>query len=275
MNSLKETKKWYFIFLAVWTLIADVPFLFMLFTSFKTQSELLSGNTWQIPKQPTVGNFSTVLEGNFFTYLKNSIIAVSISVVLILIISSMAAFAFSRFKFAFNNVLYSLIIAGMAIPIHVTLIPIYVLTNKIRLYDTVFALIGPYVALSLPMSIFILTEFMREIPIELEEAAKIDGCSMFRLYSDILLPLSTPALITVGIYNGTYLWNEFVFALVLTSSPTKRTLPLGIWDFQAKYGSDIPAIMAFLTLSLLPMLIAYVLGQDKIIKGMMAGAVKG
>ncbi|WP_271628770.1 carbohydrate ABC transporter permease [Caldicellulosiruptor sp. DIB 104C] len=275
MNSLKETKKWYFIFLAVWTLIADVPFLFMLFTSFKTQSELLSGNTWQIPKQPTVGNFSTVLEGNFFTYLKNSIIAVSISVVLILIISSMAAFAFSRFKFALNNVLYSLIIAGMAIPIHVTLIPIYVLTNKIRLYDTVFALIGPYVALSLPMSIFILTEFMREIPIELEEAAKIDGCSMFRLYSDILLPLSTPALITVGIYNGTYLWNEFVFALVLTSSPTKRTLPLGIWDFQAKYGSDIPAIMAFLTLSLLPMLIAYVLGQDKIIKGMMAGAVKG
>nr|P40980.1 RecName: Full=Putative ABC transporter permease protein ORF2 [Caldicellulosiruptor sp. Rt8B.4]AAB42042.1 putative membrane bound sugar transport protein; ORF2 [Caldicellulosiruptor sp. Rt8B.4] len=275
MSFIKETKKWYFIFLAVWTLIADVPFLFMLFTSFKTQSELLSGNTWQIPRQPTIGNFSTVLEGNFFTYLKNSVIAVSISVVLILIISSMAAFAFSRFKFALNNLLYSLIIAGMAIPIHVTLIPIYVLTNKIKLYDTVFALIGPYVALSLPMSIFILTEFMREIPLELEEAAKIDGCSMFRLYSDILLPLSAPALITVGIYNGTYLWNEFVFALVLTSSPTRRTLPLGIWDFQARYGSDIPAIMAFLTLSLLPMLIAYIFGQDKIIKGMMAGAVKG
>ncbi|WAM33578.1 carbohydrate ABC transporter permease [Caldicellulosiruptor morganii] len=275
MNFIKETKKWYFIFLAVWTLIADVPFLFMLFTSFKTQSELLSGNTWQIPRQPTIENFSTVLEGNFFTYLKNSVIAVSISVVLILIISSMAAFAFSRFKFALNNLLYSLIIAGMAIPIHVTLIPIYVLTNKIKLYDTVFALIGPYVALSLPMSIFILTEFMREIPLELEEAAKIDGCSMFRLYSDILLPLSAPALITVGIYNGTYLWNEFVFALVLTSSPTRRTLPLGIWDFQARYGSDIPAIMAFLTLSLLPMLIAYIFGQDKIIKGMMAGAVKG
>ncbi|ADQ04075.1 binding-protein-dependent transport systems inner membrane component [Caldicellulosiruptor owensensis OL] len=275
MGSIKETKKWYFIFLAIWTLIADIPFLFMFFTSIKTQTELLMGNTWQVPKQPTIGNYSTVIQGSFFTYLKNSVIAVSISVILILIVSSMAAYVFARMKFALNNLLYSIIIAGMAIPIHVTLIPIYVLTNKMKLYDTIFALIGPYVALSLPMSIFILTEFMREIPVELEEAAKIDGCSMFRLYSDILLPLSRPALITVGIYNGTYLWNEFVFALVLTSSPQKRTLPLGIWDFQARYGSDIPAIMAFLTLSLLPMLIAYILGQDKIIKGMMAGAVKG
>ncbi|ADQ07750.1 binding-protein-dependent transport systems inner membrane component [Caldicellulosiruptor hydrothermalis 108] len=275
MATGKEIKKWYFAFLAIWTLIADIPFLFMAFTSLKTQMELLMGNTWQIPKKPTIGNYLTVFEGSFFNYLKNSVIAVSVSVVLILLVSSMAAFVFARMKFGLNNVLYSLIIAGMAIPIHVTLIPIYILTNKMKIYDSILALIGPYVALSLPMSIFILTEFMREIPIELEEAAKIDGCSMFRLYSNIILPLSRPALITVGIYNGTYLWNEFIFALVLTSTPEKRTLPLGIWDFQTKYGSDIPAIMAFLTLSLLPMLIAYILGQDKIIKGMMAGAVKG
>jgi raffinose/stachyose/melibiose transport system permease protein len=138
MVQTKEIKKWYFIFLAAWTLIADIPFLFMFFTSIKTQTELLMGNTWQIPKQPTIGNYSTVIHGSFFNYLKNSIIAVSISVVLILIVSSMAAYVFSRMKFILNNVLYSLIIAGMAIPIHVTLIPIYILTNKIKLYDTIF-----------------------------------------------------------------------------------------------------------------------------------------
>ncbi len=271
----KEVKKWFIAFLIVWVLIADLPFLFMAFTSFKTQMDLLTGAVWELPKQPTFSNYLTVFKGNFISYFKNSIIAVSLSVVLILLISSMSAYVFARAKFKLNSALYSLIIAGMAIPIHVTLIPIYLLTKRIGVYDNIFGLIGPYVALSLPMSVFILTEFMREIPVELEKAAKIDGCSFFRIYSDIILPLSKPALITVAIYNGTYLWNEFIFALVLTSSPSKRTLPLGIWDFQGQYGSDIPAIMAFLTLSLLPMLIAYILGQDKIIKGMMAGAVKG
>ncbi|WP_039763689.1 carbohydrate ABC transporter permease [Caldicellulosiruptor sp. F32] len=275
MGMKKEIKKWFIVFLIVWVLIADLPFLFMAFTSFKTQMDLLTGAVWELPKQPTFSNYLTVFKGNFVSYFKNSVIAVSLSVVLILLISSMAAYVFARTKFKLNSALYSLIIAGMAIPIHVTLIPIYLLTKRIGVYDNIFGLIGPYVALSLPMSVFILTEFMREIPVELEEAAKIDGCSFFRIYSDIILPLSKPALITVAIYNGTYLWNEFIFALVLTSSPSRRTLPLGIWDFQGQYGSDIPAIMAFLTLSLLPMLIAYVLGQDKIIKGMMAGAVKG
>ncbi|WAM31977.1 carbohydrate ABC transporter permease [Caldicellulosiruptor naganoensis] len=275
MGMRKEVKKWFIAFLIVWVLIADLPFLFMAFTSFKTQMDLLTGAVWELPKQPTFSNYLTVFKGNFISYFKNSIIAVSLSVVLILLISSMSAYVFARAKFKLNSALYSLIIAGMAIPIHVTLIPIYLLTKRIGVYDNIFGLIGPYVALSLPMSVFILTEFMREIPVELEKAAKIDGCSFFRIYSDIILPLSKPALITVAIYNGTYLWNEFIFALVLTSSPSKRTLPLGIWDFQGQYGSDIPAIMAFLTLSLLPMLIAYILGQDKIIKGMMAGAVKG
>lgn len=275
MGMRKDIKKWFILFLAIWILISDLPFLFMVFTSFKTQMELLTSSLWSLPKKATFSNFLTVFQGNFISYLKNSVIAVSLSVILILVISSMSAYVFARVKFKLNNIIYSIIIAGMAIPIHVTLIPIYLLTQKMGIYDSIFALIGPYVALSLPMSVFILTEFMREVPVELEEAAKIDGCSFSRIYSNIILPLSKPALITVAIYNGTYLWNEFIFALVLTSTPSKRTLPLGIWDFQTKYGSDIPAIMAFLTLSLVPMLIAYVLGQDKIIKGMMAGAVKG
>jgi raffinose/stachyose/melibiose transport system permease protein len=138
-----------------------------------------------------------------------------------------------------------------------------------------FALIGPYVACSLPISVFILTEFMRQVPKELEEAAFLDGCGPFKIFFKIFFPLSGPGISTVAIYNGIMLWNEFVFAYVLTSSPGTRTLPLAVWDFQGQYAADIPAILAVVTLSTLPLIIVYAIGQEKIVNGMMAGSLKG
>jgi raffinose/stachyose/melibiose transport system permease protein len=258
-----------------WLIVSGSPFFFMLQTGLKEQFELLSGSIWALPKAPTLANYSTIIQGKFFIFLKNSIFVVGISVFLILIISSMASYVFSRIKFKLNSMLFSLIIAGMAIPVHVTLIPVYLLTNKLGIYDTLFALIGPYVALNIPMSIFILTEFMREIPRELEESARIDGCGPMSIFFKIIFPLSKPGLVTLAIYNAVYLWNEFIFVLVLTQSTKNRTLPLGIWEYQGQYAANIPMIMALLTLSSLPMIIAYIVGQDKLIKGMMAGAIKG
>ncbi len=216
-----------------------------------------------------------MFQGGFWTYLRNSVFVLVLSIVLILVISSMAAYAFARLHFRFNKPLFALIVAGMIVPIHITLIPIYLLTRNIGLYDTPFALIGPYVAMSLPVSIFILTEFMRQIPKELEEAAKLDGCGAFRIFWKIFLPLSGPGLSTVAIYNGICLWNEFIFAYVLTSSPAYRTLPLAVWDFQGQYTSNIPAILTVVTLTSLPLIVAYAFGQERIVKGMMAGAIKG
>ena len=130
-------------------------------------------------------------------------------------------------------------------------------------------------AFSLPLSIFILTEFVRQIPRELDDAARVDGCSPARTFFSIILPLTTPGMATMAIYNTVMLWNEFVFAYTLTSSPAQRTLPLAIWEFQGQYASNIPAIMSVLTMTALPMIIAYAFGQERIIKGMMAGALKG
>jgi raffinose/stachyose/melibiose transport system permease protein len=187
----------------------------------------------------------------------------------------MAAFAFARMRFRFNEALFGLVVAGMIVPIHITLVPIYLMTRDMGLYDSPFALVGPYVATSLPISIFILTEFMRQIPKELEEAARLDGCGPFAIFFKVFLPLSGPGLSTVAIYNAIMLWNEFIFAYVLTSSTSTRTLPLAIWDYQGQYSSNIPAILAVVTLTSLPLIVAYAFGQEKIVKGMMAGSLKG
>lgn len=259
-----------------WLMIAGMPFIFMIQTGFKEQFELLTTSVWALPQNPTLSNYTTVLFSNrFFHFLWNSSLVVSISIVLILIISSMAAYVFAKINFRFSNLLFALIVAGLIVPIHVTLIPVYLLTINAGLYDTLWALVGPYVAFNIPVSVFILTEFVRQIPREIEEAARMDGCGPMSTYFRIILPLSQPGLVTIGIYNAVILWNEFVFAFILTSSPGSRTLPLAIWDFQGQYAANIPLIMAVLTLATTPLIIAYIFGQEQLVKGITAGAVKG
>lgn len=258
-----------------WLVVTTLPFIFVVMTSLKSRQETFTSPVWELPKKLNFENYIAVLNGGFWVYLRNSVFVLVFSIALILLISSMAAYAFARLRFRLNKPLFGLIVAGMIVPIHITLIPIYLLTKNIGLYDTPFALIGPYVATALPISIFILTEFMRQIPKELEEAAKLDGCGAFGVFWKVFLPLSGPGLSTVAIYNGIGLWNEFIFAYLLTSSPANRTLPLAIWDFQGQYTANIPAILSVVTLTSLPLILAYAFGQERIVKGMMAGALKG
>ena len=258
-----------------WLAMTTLPFIFVVMTSLKSQQETFTGSVWALPEKLNFENYLAVLQGGFWVYLRNSVFVLVLSIGLILVISSMAAYAFARLKFRLNKPLFGLIVAGMIVPIHITLIPIYLLIRNVGLYDTQFALIGPYVATALPISIFILTEFMRQIPKELEEAAKLDGCGAFGIFWKVFLPLSGPGLSTVAIYNGISLWNEFIFAYLLTSNPANRTLPLAIWDFQGQYTSNIPAILSVVTLTSLPLIVAYAFGQERIVKGMMAGALKG
>ncbi|MCB0047378.1 MAG: carbohydrate ABC transporter permease [Caldilineaceae bacterium] len=264
-----------FILALFWLLVAIVPFGFMLLSSFKQSLELMTAPIWALPQAPTLDNYRTVLENNFLRYLTNSIIVVTVSIALVLILSAMAAYIFARVPFRGNRIIFLLVIAGLIVPIHVTLIPVYLLTSRAGIYDSLYALIGPYVAFSLPLSIFILTQFMRQIPREMEEAARIDGCGPMRAFFSIILPLSKAGLVTIAIFNAVTLWNEFVFAFVLTSSPGVRTLPLAIWDFQGEYSANIPMIMTVLTLSALPLILAYSIFQEQLERGIMAGAIKG
>ncbi len=259
----------------IWLAIAGAPFYFMVASAFKEQFEIFTSGVFAMPKGLYLQNFHKVIASDFYKYLFNSLFVVGVSLILILITSLFASYPFSRFKFKLNKPLFGIIVAAMAVPIHVTLIPVFQLTQKLNLYDTIFALIGPYTAFNLPISVFILTGFMAQIPKELEESAEIDGCGKYRTFFNIIAPLSKPGLATLAIYNSVNMWNEFSFALVLTQSQKSRTLPLSIWEFQGQYNANIPMIMAVLTLCALPMILAFAIGQDKLIKGMMAGAVKG
>jgi raffinose/stachyose/melibiose transport system permease protein len=262
-------------FACVWLVIALVPFFFMVMNSFRKQFDMLSQGVFHLPDPWYFENYVNVVTNGFFGYFLRSVIVVAVSMVLMLAIASFAAYPLSRMKFKLRGLLYAGIVAMMSIPMHVTLIPIFKMTTDMGLYDTLWSLIGPYVTFALPMSVFILTAFMSTIPKEIEESAEIDGCGKYRTFFTMILPLSKSGLSTLAIYNGVSMWNEFAFANTLIQSPSNKTLPLALGQFKGEHSMDIPLILTVLVLSVLPMLILFIIFQDKLVKGMMAGAVKG
>lgn len=264
------------IFLAVCMAVVTItPFIFMVLNSFKEKFEMLTKGVFTLPDKLYLENYAEVLGGKFASFFINSVIVLVVSLAILLMVAAFASYPLSRFKFKLNAPIYALIVACMSIPIHVTLIPIFKMTRSMGLYDSIWALIGPYVAIGVPISVFILTGFMKNIPREIEESAEIDGCNKIQMFFKMILLLSKPGLSTLAIYNGVNMWNEFSFAYTLTQSPEHRTLPLAVWEFRGRYSMNTPMIMAVLVLTLLPMLIMFIFAQDKLIKGMTAGAVKG
>ncbi|MGN0400109.1 MAG: carbohydrate ABC transporter permease [Blautia sp.] len=282
MDSYKKNKRksiiaWTIAFaLAIfWLIVSFMPFIFMVLNSFKEKFEMLTKGVFQLPDKLQWSNYTEVLTGGFGNYFKNSVIVLLISLILLLFIAACASYPLSRFKFKLADPIYALIVACMSIPVHITLIPVFKMSKATGLYDSIWALIGPYIAFAVPISVFILTSFMKEIPREIEESAEIDGCGKIQMFFSMILPLAKPGLATLAIYNGVNMWNEFSFAYTLTQSAQNRTLPLAIWEFQGQYSMNTPMIMAVLTLTLLPMIIMFIIFQDKLVKGMTAGAVKG
>lgn len=276
-NKRKSIIAWTFAFiLAIFYLVISfLPFVFMVLNSFKEKFEMLTKGVFQLPDTFYWSNYAEVLKGGFVNYFKNSVIVLVVSLLLLLFISACASYPLARFKFKLAQPIYALIVACMSIPVHITLIPVFKMSKNTGLYDSIWALIGPYIAFAVPVSVFILTSFMQEIPREIEESAEIDGCGKIQMFFSMILPLSKPGLATLAIYNGVNMWNEFSFANTLTQSAANRTLPLAIWEFQGQYSMNTPMIMAVLTLTLLPMIIMFIIFQDKLVKGMTAGAVKG
>ncbi|WP_332629680.1 carbohydrate ABC transporter permease [Halalkalibacter flavus] len=250
------------------------PFVYMISTSLKDQSTFYE-KPFAIFASLELGNYAAVFEMGLTRYFLNSILVSIVAVFTVMFIAALASYPLSRMNFRFNRPLFLLFISGMMLPIHATLIPVFKLSQNMGLYDNLWALLGPYIAFSLPISIFILTQFMQEIPKSLEEAAKIDGCSHFGIFWRVMLPMLTPALMAVFIYNFINLWNEFIFALVLVSSPENMTLPLGLQNFYGEFSVNVPGLMAALTLASLPLLVVYLFTQEKVVKGLTGGAVKG
>jgi len=251
------------------------PFVLTFLISFKSQAEYMSGNYWNIPKHLFFGNYQKILFSNFNLYFVNSILVSSTSVFLTVMIASLASYAFAKMKFWLSPLLLMLFMVGMMIPVHTTLIPIYQMTKAMHLTDNLAGLVGPYVSFGLPISIFIMTSFFKEVSDSIQESAVMDGASPLRIYWSIMLPISVPAISTIAIYNFLSYWNEFIYSLTLINSNIKKTLPLGMREFYGAETVNIPAVLTAILIGSLPVIIFYMFAQEKVINGLSAGAVKG
>lgn len=263
------------LFAGFWIFVCALPFYLMVMTSLKSAPDYGKNGFFSFPLEFRFDNYVRVISDGIFSYFKNSVIVVVIALAFLLIISLCAAYPLARLSFRLRKPMRSLIVASMSIPMHVTLIPIYLLTRAMGMYDTLQGLILPYIAFNIPITVFILSSFMREIPRELEDAAEIDGCSKMGVFSRIIIPLSGSGIVTVAIYNAIAMWNEFSFALVLLQSQKVRTMPLAVWNYKGQYSNTVTLLFCVLVISVLPMILAYAIGQDRLVKGMMAGAIKG
>jgi len=251
------------------------PLVWMAMTSLKTVPEV-EASAWSLPSRLYGGNYAAVFRaGNFGLYYANSVLVCGVSVLVASLAAAAAAYAFARMEFRGKEALFLLLLGGMMIPVHVTLVPLHLLMDRLGLLNTVFALIGPYVAFALPVSVFIMRGFFEALPRDMEDAARLDGCTASGAFWRVALPLSAPALSTIFIFNFVNMWNEFAFALTLAGG-TSTTLPVGIYQVSTgAFSANIPGVTAGLTIGVIPGLIVYFLAQRHIVRGMTAGALSG
>ncbi|MHC6593909.1 carbohydrate ABC transporter permease [Arthrobacter sp. C152] len=258
----------------LWLAIIIVPVYYVVITSLKTQAGYFGQNPLALPTEPTLENYQMVLEADFATYFMNSAIVTLGSVIPTVLISFMASFAIVRGGGRFLRLVNGMFLMGLAIPLQATIIPIYLMIIRLNLYDSLLALMLPSIAFAIPLTVLILSNFIRDVPNELFESMRLDGCSEWQTMWRLALPLTRPAIVTVAIYNGLHVWNGFLLPLVLTQSPGLRVLPLGLWTFQGEFSVNIPAVLASVVLSTLPILVLYVIGRRQLLAGLTAGFSK-
>lgn len=259
----------------LWLAIVMIPLYWIVVTSFKDQSEYFIHNPFAPPTNPTLANYRLVIESDFPRYFVNSVIITAGTVIPAAAISFMAAYAIVRGAGSrFLAVTNGMFLMGLAIPLQATIIPVYLLIIKMHLYDSLLALILPSVAFAIPLSVLVLTNFIRDVPKELFESMRVDGATEWGMLRTLALPLTRPALVTVSIYNGLIVWNGFLLPLILTQSPEKRVLPLALWTFQGQYSINVPAVLASVVLTTLPIVILYAIGRKQMLSGLTAGFSK-
>jgi multiple sugar transport system permease protein len=252
------------------------PFYWLINVSLKSGADLSQSDL--VPPNPTLANYESIFENDDFTSaLKNSVIVTGITTVLALIVGSFAAYALARLRFPRKFLILAVILSISTFPAIAIAAPIFKLWTDVGLYDTRIGLILPYLTFALPLAIYILTSFFKEIPKELEEAALVDGATYFQAFRKVILPLAAPGLVTAGLLTAFFVWNEFLLAVTLTSSPDAFTVPVSVANFTGSQRFEIPlgSISAASVVITIPLVLAVIIFQKRIVAGMTAGAVKG
>ena len=260
-----------------WAVTVIFPMIWMIYSSFKTDQELFF-SPWAPPVELQWDNFARAwTKAHVGDYLLNTLIVVVPALVLTLIISAMAAYVLARFEFVGRRFLFYMFLSGMLFPVFLALVPLFNLVNQLKMLNTFHGLILVYIAYSLPFTIFFLTGFFKTLPTEIEESAIMDGANPYQVFFKVMLPMASPGLISMGIFNFLGMWNQYVLPLVLISDESKYMLSQGLafMLFKQFYENDWSALFAALTIIMVPTLIVYITFQKQIQDGITTGALKG
>lgn len=280
-NSLEPGRSKFFGSIIMWVVLAFflfytvAPMVWLLISSLKTNAELIA-SPFSLPEKMQFTNYTNAFQVSGLNRLFLNSVVVSLSATILnVLIAAMAAYVIARFNFKFKEAIFTIIIAGIMVPISSLMVPIFTLIKTLGVYNTRLALILTYTGVSLPLSLFIIRGFINNIPVELEEAAIIDGCGFYSRFFKIIFPLAKPGLITAATFQFLYSWNEFVYAMLLTSSNSVRTMQVGIRFFSNQFTTDYTSMYAAIVISIIPSIIGYILFQEQIISGLTSGAIKG
>ncbi len=280
MLKIKRTRKWTplngltFVLLLAGAAVILYPLLWMVISSMKSYDEIYS-DVWGLPSQWLIGNYKIAWSIGISSYFVNSVIVTVTTVIAVLVIGSMAAFALSRYKSRLIDVALLIILVGMMINPQVALIPLFRILTELELINTRWAMILPYIAFRLPLSILLLRSHFLSIPKEIQESAIIDGCSEFGIYRRIYLPMSKPILLTVVVLTSFFAWNEFLFATIFIDSDALKTIPSGLMNFRDALMTDWGVLLSGMVISTIPMVILLILIQKHLVRGLTEGSVKG
>ena len=267
-----------YIILVIVAAVVLIPIFFTVLGGFKTNGQLVSDPV-SLPSPWVFSNYVDVVFGAnalvFWRELVNSMIIAAVAVSLTVTLASLAAFTFARMVFPGREAMYTLFTLGLLFPSAVAILPLYILVRGIGLEDNLLGVALPQAAFGLPLTIIILRPFFKSIPVELEDAAKIDGCTTFGFFWRILLPLARPALATVSVLAIVNTWNAFMLPLIILGGADQWTLPLGVMNFSGQYVSDQARILAFTVVAIVPAVIFYFVAERQIVSGLTAGSVKG
>jgi raffinose/stachyose/melibiose transport system permease protein len=261
--------------LVLLSLLWLVPFVMILLTAVRAQGDLISNGVFALPEKFVWSNFGRAWElGRFSNYFRNSALLIIMKVPLGIFVSALAAYPLAKMNFRLRSLIFIFFLIGLAIPVHVTLVPLLTMMKQLGIAGNLLALLPPYVVFGLPFQIFVLRGFFRTIPSELLEAARLDGASELGIFLRIMLPLSLPALATLFIIDALATWNELLIALVLISADAWRTVPVGLLQFQGQFSSRFTELMAGVLISILPIVLIYIFLQRYMVSGLTAGALK-
>ena len=265
----------YHIIMVIWSFIAMAPVWMLLINTLKPKKEIYT-NPFGLPKQWTLDNYRQILaDSNFFNYFRNSFLVVVVSLGLILLLGSLAAYALAHWRTRTSRGIHLFFIVGMMLPIKIATIRLLQLMKIFGWLNSLMSLFPVYIAMGLPTAVFILTEFIRELPGELYEAGFMDGAGRFMIYYRIVIPLIRPALATVAIYNLVPIWNDLWFPLIFITEESSKTVLLAVTRLQGQYSTDWPKVLTILSMSALPVIVLYLTMSKQFIAGLTAGAVKG